>query len=116
MSEPDGRDRLVRPYVLTGGRTRSKGALLPIEALVSATGTSTAGGTNLSHEERLITMLCQHWTISVAEVAARIDVPLGVARVLIGDLAHQGLLEVGDTSDRPDVALLKEVLHGLLAE
>lgn len=116
MSDPGPRDRLVRPYVLTRGRTRPQGAPLPMEALVSATRSSEVGTAGLSHEERLITMLCQHWTISVAEIAARIDVPLGVARVLIGDLAHHGLLEIGDTSDTPDVALLKEVLHGLLAE
>ena len=34
---------------------------------------------------------------SVAEIAARLSLPLGVARVLIGDLAAQGYLQVQDT-------------------
>jgi hypothetical protein len=34
---------------------------------------------------------------SVAEIAARLSLPLGVARVLIGDLVTQGYLQVHDT-------------------
>ena len=34
---------------------------------------------------------------SVAEIAARLSLPLGVARVLIGDLVTQGYVQVQDT-------------------
>jgi hypothetical protein len=36
---------------------------------------------------------------SVAEIAARLSLPLGVARVLVGDLVKQGYLRVLHTLD-----------------
>ncbi|WP_051341687.1 DUF742 domain-containing protein [Pseudonocardia spinosispora] len=101
----------VRPYVLTGGRTRSQ---LPLEALI----TSTPGMpfTHLGGEHRAVVRLCQV-SQSVAEVAARLGVPLGVARVLVDDLAASRAVTVhqrsGDSAHRPDLALLERVLAGL---
>jgi hypothetical protein len=54
---------------------------------------------------------------SVAEVAALLTLPLGVARVLIGDMASQGTVVVHQTAstsgDVPDMALMERVLSGL---
>lgn len=108
--------RLVRPYTLTGGRTRSEAADFPIETLVvtSAEGQRLLG--TLTHERRRITELCRE-PISVAEVAARIGVPIGVARVLVGDLAADGLVDVHrpNGGDRTDLKLLERVLGGIRA-
>lgn len=114
---PQDRDlRLVRPYALTGGRTRASIADLPIEAMVMSTPKGLGAGA-VRHEAREIVTMCTQ-PLSVAEVSARVGIPLGVARVLIGDLHGDGCVEihratVGDA--RPDLRLLNRVLEGLKA-
>lgn len=112
----DHGSRLVRPYTLTGGRTRNESADFPIETLVvtSAEGQRLHG--TLAHERRRIAELCRE-PISIAEVAARIGVPIGVARVLVGDLAADGLVDVHrpNGGDRTDLKLLERVLGGIRA-
>jgi hypothetical protein len=54
----------------------------------------------------------------VAEVAALLAIPLGVARVLLGDMAGLGLVIVHQTASStgkggPDLALMERVLSGL---
>ena len=107
--------RMVRPYALTGGRTRAAEDL-PLETLVVTTGHGLAEGASLVHERRRIAAVCLE-PISVAEVAARISVPLGVAKVLVGDMAEAGLVEVHrpHNADRPDLRLLERVLGGIRA-
>ncbi len=106
---------LVRPYVLTRGRTQSR-RHLAIEALVSTRAGAHWNGARLAGEFRSVRTLCHH-PRSVAEVAARLCVPLGVARVLLDDMAEQGLVTIHDTrvntDGRPAVALMERVLHGL---
>ncbi|MEV4143156.1 DUF742 domain-containing protein [Amycolatopsis sp. NPDC049691] len=117
--EPSGRlptqRTLVRPYVLTRGRTQSR-RHLAIEALVSTRAGAPWSGAKLTGEFRSVRSLCLH-PRSVAEVAARLSVPLGVARVLLDDMAEQGLITIHDTrvntEGRPAVALMERVLHGL---
>jgi hypothetical protein len=109
--------RLVRPYTLTGGRTRPTNADLELEALVSTT--SLGESADLSHnlEQQSIALLCRD-VLSVAEVSARLDLPLGVARVLVADMADEGLVILhrpASPGDRPDLALLERVLYGLRA-
>lgn len=100
----------VRPYVLTRGRTRST-VELPVEALVTV---GSAAGRSGGATEASLVQLCQV-PRSVAEVAALAGLPLGVARVLIGDLAGTGALIVHRTAGGygPDLALLNRVLTGL---
>ncbi len=72
-------------------------------------------GAQLGREQRSITALCQN-VLSVAEIAARLDLPLGVVRVLVGDMALEGLLFLYRPRSEParsDLALLERVLHGL---
>jgi hypothetical protein len=117
----DGRDPgpVVRPYAMTGGRTRSiRDEELELETLVTTTAEGEMAAPTLNLEQRSIAMLCRD-LLSVAEISARLDVPLGVARVLIGDMAEGGLLAVHpphrSDDDRPDLALLERVLYGLRA-
>ncbi|GAA4005911.1 hypothetical protein GCM10022247_29500 [Allokutzneria multivorans] len=107
---------LARPYARTRGRTRPDYDL-PIEALVRtsdhAAGDREAIGLA---EHRSISRLCIE-TRSVAEVAARMRLPLGVVRVLIGDMATMGLVQVHQnglvSGDQPSIAFLERVLSGL---
>lgn len=111
---------MVRPYAITGGRTRSKGADIPLEALITATPLGRARASTLIAERRAIATLCVQ-PMSVAEVSAHLKVPLGVARVLVGDMTEEGLVEVngpggGSGGGAPDdLKLLERVLNGLRA-
>jgi hypothetical protein len=106
---------VVRPYAITGGRARPRNDNLEVEALVSTTFTGEIVP-YLSWERRTIIRLCQD-VQSVAEVSARMEMPLGVARVLIADMADEGLVTVHRPSeligDHPDLSLLERVLYGL---
>ncbi len=85
-SSPD----FVRPFVLTGGRTRANDASLRMETMVQTV--DDAPG-RLTFEHATIVESC--WEPrSVAEVAAVVGSPLGVAMVLVGDLVEAGCLEV----------------------
>lgn len=114
----DGPSLRVRSYVLTGGRTRSN-ADLPFETIVKVTPQGAAAAPRLALERRRIIDLCGT-PLSVAEISAHLHVPLGVARVLVGDLAEEGFLsshkpQHAVTGERPDLSLLERVLDGLQA-
>jgi hypothetical protein len=99
---------------MTGGRARPTQDDLEIEALVSTTAMGERSP-KLTVEQRAIIALCRD-LLSVAEVSARLDLPLGVTRVLIGDMATAGLVILHrptSVGDRPDLALLQRVLYGL---
>lgn len=115
----DDRDQFtalrVRPYLLTGGRTRSA-VDLPLEAIVRSTPEGANRVGTLDHERKRIVELCLQ-PQSIAEVSAHLRIHLQVAKVLVGDLITEGLLgshaATVPTSARPDVALLERVLNGL---
>jgi hypothetical protein len=105
---------VVRPYAITGGRARPRHQDLEVEALVSTTSLGELSP-NLSYEQRAVARLC-HDVQSVAEISARLELPLGVARVLVADMADEGLVTVhrpAQIGDRPDLALLERVLYSL---
>jgi hypothetical protein len=108
---------LVRPYAMTGGRTRPR-YQLAIEALVHTTAESAQLQGQLPEHQR-ICRLCYEIK-SVAEISALLSIPLGVARILVADLAEAGLVAIhqpGGTDSsadgQPDVTLLERVLSGL---
>jgi hypothetical protein len=112
--EPALERRRVRPYAMTGGRTRPTHDDLEVEALVSTTSVGEPTP-KLTVEQRAIAALC-HDLLSIAEVSAQLRLPLGVIRVLVGDMADEHLVIVyrpGHAGDRPDRALLERVLYGL---
>ena len=89
---PDQASSLVRPYAVTGGRTKPS-YQLQIEAMVSASHYEARDLSVLSPECQSILGYCRDWR-SVAEISAVLRMPLGVARVLIGDMAMEGLVRV----------------------
>ncbi|MGQ0576587.1 MAG: DUF742 domain-containing protein [Pseudonocardia sp.] len=105
----------VRPYAWTRGRTKS-GFDLAIETLLSTSQRGREQMMMLPVEHRAVAQLCEQ-TRSVAEVAALLSIPLGVARVLLGDMAGLGLVMVHQTvssaGNGPDLALMERVLGGL---
>ena len=105
-------ENLVRPFVITGGRTRHATVHLRVEALVVATDTQPAG--TLQFEHATIIEICQT-PISVAEVSARVGVPLGVAQILVGDLADAGLVRVHEATPMATPALLLRMIDAVRA-
>ncbi|MFJ8017934.1 DUF742 domain-containing protein [Streptomyces sp. NPDC096339] len=99
MNEEADDDALfVRPFIMTGGRVEPMHDGLRLETLVvAAPGARTE---TLEFERRRIVVLCTEPT-TVAEVATRIGVPLGVAKVLIADLVVGGLLSCQQPKELP---------------
>lgn len=87
---------------------------LAIEALVLTSEHGQAAAESLPAEHRAICGLCLE-SRAVAEVAARLNLPLNVARELVGDLAAEGMVVVHETpgSEGPPVTLMERVLAGL---
>jgi hypothetical protein len=108
---------LVRPYSRTGGRTRSN-LELAIETLVSTSDLGRARSHQLDGTHQPIAELCAQ-SRSVAEVAALMRIPLGVARVLVSDMVGMGLVVVHQPAVEVDagggvpLALMERVLAGL---
>lgn len=122
VRQPDRKPARVRPYSLTGGRTRF-GHVLLVETFVAAIEapeerrelTSGGWGHRVMPEMRAIVELCRQMR-SVAEISALLKMPLGVVRVLLSDLADQGKIRVygtGHDTGQPNRALLERVLSGL---
>ncbi|CAL9631925.1 DUF742 domain-containing protein [Streptomyces sp. Tu 3180] len=112
---------LVRPYAVTGGRTRPGpgGARFDLIALVTLDpGAPGADDPALGPEHRALIGLCRPETQSVAELAAGADLPVGVVRVLLGDLLERGCVTVSrpvPPARLPDERVLREVIEGLRA-
>jgi hypothetical protein len=108
---------VVRPYAMTQGRTRPTTGEFDLIALVVATQPAPGSMVGLQPEHVAIINLCQH-PLSVAEVSAHLDLPVGTVRVLLGDLLDGGLILA--RGPRPVEQLhnqhvLKAVINGLRA-
>jgi hypothetical protein len=107
--------RVVPVYAVTGGRTRSTERDLPIESIVTATD---RGSYDLEPEYRTIVTMAVR-PVTLVEIGAALGVPVGVARVLVGDLAASGYLAVHgapSTADgNPTPEILTRLLEGLRA-
>ncbi|HEU4423633.1 MAG TPA: DUF742 domain-containing protein [Pilimelia sp.] len=119
-SRPDGHRWLdaaagpvVRPYLVTRGRVRPATGGLDLVALVVATG-AVAGRSSLhlEPEHRAVLALVRH-PAPVAEVAARVDLPVGVVRVLLGDLRQHGLVTVYEPAEADRYRVLQALADGL---
>ncbi|MGV9294480.1 DUF742 domain-containing protein [Amycolatopsis sp. NPDC003676] len=106
---------LVRPYTITSGRTPSEHQLdLSTQVMTLQQGSDPVG---LGPEHLAITQLCRR-PLSVAEIAVYVKLPLGVVRVLCGDLIDRGLVITRAPSRQPaqapDHETLQAVLDGLI--
>lgn len=105
---------LVRPYAMTSGRARPANTELDMITMVHAMRpSSAASGYSVEHER--VVDLCQQ-ALSVAELAATLDVPLVTAKVLVSDLVDAGDLAIRppvNSAAAPDTQLLQAVLDGI---
>ena len=107
---------LVRPYTITNGRTPTDSARLDLSTQVMAR-SAEQDLTGLSPEHLAVVRLSR-LPVSIAEIAAYVKLPLGVVRVLCGDLIERGLVITRSPTDRPtqesDLETLQAVLDGLI--
>lgn len=108
---------VVRPYAMTRGRTRPTQGPFDLISLVVATRPAPAVEVGLGPEHIAIIRLCQQ-PLSVAEIAARLDLPVGTIRVLLGDLLDKAFVvvrEPGNQTVMSDNSIFEAVLDGLRA-
>lgn len=120
MLPPDGQwvdheaGPVVRPYALTGGRTRPAGERFDLLALICAVRGVTRDLLELGPEQLDVLRRCQVPT-PAADLASDLDLPLGVIRILVSDLRELGLVTIHQTSTvgLTDTKILKDVADGL---
>jgi hypothetical protein len=106
---------VVRPYAVTKGRTLSGSSVsFGLIDVVVATGERPPEYYRLGPEHRRILGICRR-PMPIVDLTSEIDLPLGVVRVLLGDLTGDGLLRVVSAQRQPvpDQRLLRMVLDGL---
>ena len=106
---------VVRPYAVTKGRTVPSGEQsFGLIDVVLATGERPSAHFRPGPEHRQILSLCRR-PIPIVDLISEIDLPIGVVRVLVGDLAGEGMLRVIFTQSEPgtEQRLLRMVLDGL---
>ena len=113
--EPAAPARFVRPYTITAGRTEAA-VDLPMEATLRIQPRDAGADADLGVGELRVLDLCDQR--SVAEVSALTSMPIGVVRVLLGDLVQQGLVRVQATitessSKDERIELIERTLRGL---
>ncbi|ROO87928.1 uncharacterized protein DUF742 [Actinocorallia herbida] len=105
---------IVRPFAVVQGRIPSTGDLFDLITVVRATGL--AGDPSLLEPEHMAILRRCARPIPVVDLSYELNLPLGVMRVLLGDLRTQGLISTGappSRHGRPGNDLLREVISGL---
>jgi hypothetical protein len=106
---------VVRPYAVTKGRTLpSGGAWFDLIDIVVRTGEPASQEFRQGPEHRRMLSLCRR-PIPVVDLTSELDLPLGVVRVLLGDLTEAGMVRIipAQQDEEPDQRLLRMVLDGL---
>jgi hypothetical protein len=99
-------DPMVRPFMLTGGRTQPVQDGLRIETQLYAA--PAALSAPLRFESRRIVELCQAPT-SIADLSSALGVPMGVVRVIVADLIAEGFVVVGNAPGELPTALIERI-------
>jgi hypothetical protein len=105
---------VVRPYAMTGGRTRPSSGEFDLIALIVAIQPAAVVGGELGPEQAAIIELCQRPT-SVAEISAHLDLPVGIVRVFLGDLLDSGFILTREPrrATHANEPVLRAVINGL---
>ncbi|MFI6038995.1 DUF742 domain-containing protein [Streptomyces sp. NPDC051315] len=115
MSAGDAAGRLVRPFTLTGGRTRPSRADFTLITTVTAVDPRPERAVRPQPEHVRILRLCAR-PVAVAEIAARMDLPVSVVVIMLCDLLEAGLITARPprpVTGTPNLELLQKVRDGL---
>ncbi|MBY8856430.1 DUF742 domain-containing protein [Nocardia sp. CA2R105] len=104
---------LVRSYVRTGGRLRPSRELDLVTLVVAAQDPAPGASPDAL---RVLGVCNRRRVLSLAEIAAYLDLPPSVVKILASDLLDSGHLATpAPAKSVPELALLEEVLNGLRA-
>ena len=112
FDEDEQNESLVRAFTLTGGRTQNKEVAVPIQSVVCQSQASLAAPPTLAPVESEIWRVAGD-RLSSAEISYRLELPLGVVRVLVGDLVTAGLVTVGKTTATGNAQLVRRLIDGV---
>lgn len=105
---------MVRAYVRTGGRARPTRELDLVTLVVAATEEPQQGAS--ADTQRVLGVCSNRGALSIAEIAAYLDLPFSVVKIIASDLLDSGyLVNPAPAHQLPEAALLEEVLNGLRA-
>lgn len=105
--------RFIRPYAITGGRTATHGLELELESQIVATERGRENQRRYRWEAAQIIEVCDA-PVALIEVAAKLELPIGVTRVVVGDLVREGAVEVLFEQQPASYSeLLEKVLDGI---
>jgi hypothetical protein len=104
---------VVRPYALTGGRTRPTGESFDLLALVVSNDMNSID--DLLEPEYFEVMRQCREPKPVADLASDLDLPLGVVRILLSDMRERGLVIIRPPvrNRLTDPQVLKDVADAL---
>lgn len=107
-------DFSVRSFTMTSGRSRAT-VQLAFESMLQTTPIGVANQQALTFERATIVEMCVAETLSVAELSARMHIPIGVVRVLAADLIAEQFLQafVASTNVGDDVSLIARLIAGV---
>ncbi len=117
VSEGEDAGPIVRPYAMTSGRTRPARGMFDLISIVMAVRPLSDQDTSVSPESAQILRYCRR-PVSVAELAAHLDLPAGTVKVLLGDLLAQQLIvsrSPAPATGSPGQPILEAVINGLRA-
>ena len=114
-TDPESDPWRARPFTLTNGRTEPS-ASFDLMTLVVASEDAAVSSDRLGIDHGPVFDLCGS-PISVAEVAARLRLPVTVAKILLADLTDLGVLvtRAPTTLAETDLTTLEAVRDGLRA-
>jgi hypothetical protein len=112
-SGDDPRGELVRPYAVTRGRTEPTRDIA-IEAILVTTARGAQEAPYAGRHKYLIAQLCGQRPLSLAEISSHLRVPIGVTRVLVADMAAEGMVTVYQQSENESGAERMEMLERIL--
>ncbi|WP_225845350.1 DUF742 domain-containing protein [Streptomyces sp. HPF1205] len=108
--------RHLRPYAITRGRTRHSRHTFALITLIAARSEDRLENDQLEPEAHQILELCRNRAVAVAEIAAQLDLPVSVVKVLCGDLLNDSLILVQappGPETQPSLELIERVMDGL---
>ncbi|MFF3246176.1 DUF742 domain-containing protein [Streptomyces sp. NPDC002870] len=114
--DDEGAGRHVRPYAITGGRTRHSQHTFTLITLVVTRSLDEVNQEPLEPESAEILHFCRDRAVAVAEIAAHLDLPVSVVKVLCGDLLNDSMILVQappSEADKPSVELIERVMDGI---
>jgi hypothetical protein len=109
----DPRGELVRPYAVTRGRTEPTRDIA-IEAILVTTARGAQEAPYAGRHKYLIAQLCSQRPLSLAEISSHLRVPIGVTRVLVADMAAEGMVTVYQQGENESGAERMEMLERIL--